>query len=86
MGDASRTARLLTSEAAANEEYVAVVNGSMLYVLDRVGGSVRWQRRLRGAPGAGPALSETQVFVPMIDGMVEAYSTRRRRPPSALGL
>jgi outer membrane protein assembly factor BamB len=64
----------LTSEAAANKDYVAAVNGSTLYVLDRATGAVLWQRPLSGAPGAGPAVSQTHAFVPMIDGRVEGYA------------
>jgi outer membrane protein assembly factor BamB len=63
-----------TTEAAANNGYVAVVNGSTLYVLDRSNGAVLWNRRLGGAPGAGPAVSDTHVFVPMVDGKIEGYA------------
>ena len=63
-----------TSEAAANTQYVTAINGSMLYVLDRASGNVLWKRQLSGAPGAGTAVSETHVFVPMIDGRIEAYA------------
>ncbi len=63
-----------TTEASANERYVAAVNGSSLYVLDRANGDVLWQRRLGGAPGAGPAVSETHAFTPMVDGTIEGYA------------
>src|SRR3954467_6948308 len=44
-----------STEPDANEEFVAVVNGSSLYVLDRLTGHLLWQRAVGGVPGAGPA-------------------------------
>jgi len=66
-----------SSEPAANERFVTVVNGSVLFVLDRVSGQLQWQKQLTGSPGAGPALSRTHVFVPMIDGRMEAYDVEK---------
>jgi outer membrane protein assembly factor BamB len=64
----------LSSEATANDEYVVVLNGSVLYVLDRATGHIQWQRSVGGAPGAGPGVSSTHIFVPMVSGLVEGYS------------
>lgn len=58
---------------AANAEFVVVVNGSMLVVIQRSNGSILWERQLRGAPGAGPGVSATHAFVPMINGLVEGF-------------
>ncbi len=58
---------------AANDKYVAVVNGSTLYILQRATGRLLWDRRLGDAPGAGPALTQERAFVPMISGRIEAY-------------
>ncbi len=58
---------------AANNELVAVVNGSTLYLIDRHNGRIQSERRVGGAPGAGPALSNSFVFVPMVNGMIEGY-------------
>lgn len=58
---------------AANQDYVALVNGSTLYVLDRESGRPLMERRLGGAPGAGPALTSQYAFVPLVTGRVEAY-------------
>ncbi len=63
-----------TSEAAANKDFVAVVNGSRLHALERLTGVEVWNRQLVGVPGAGPALSKTYAFVPMIDGRIEGYA------------
>ncbi|MEQ8790996.1 MAG: PQQ-binding-like beta-propeller repeat protein [Pirellulaceae bacterium] len=62
-----------TLEPGVNEDYVAVVNGSTLYVVERGTGVLAWERRLSGAPGAGPAVSDEMVFVPLMNGKVEAF-------------
>jgi hypothetical protein len=63
----------MCTEAHANAEFVAVVNGSVLYVLDRAHGNIVWQKQLGGAPGAGPGVTATHAFVPMVSGRVEGY-------------
>lgn len=62
-----------TTAPGANDEYVAALNGSQLYMMKSSDGSVVWNRFTVSAPGAGPALSETMAFVPMINGSIEAY-------------
>ena len=57
----------------ANDQYVGLVNGSTLYVLDRRNGKPLIERRVGGAPGAGPALTQQYAFVPLVSGRVEAY-------------
>ncbi|MEX0938366.1 MAG: PQQ-binding-like beta-propeller repeat protein [Pirellulales bacterium] len=58
---------------AANDQYVAVVNGSTLYLVDRSTGRPVWEEPLGGGPGAGPALSDDRVFVPLVTGVLESY-------------
>lgn len=58
---------------AANDHYLALVNGSTLYVLDRTDGRPVVIRRVGGAPGAAPAVAEKYVFVPLVNGRVEGY-------------
>ncbi|HEX5471952.1 MAG TPA: PQQ-binding-like beta-propeller repeat protein [Lacipirellulaceae bacterium] len=68
---------------AANDKYVAVLNGSVLYVLDRNDGKPVMVQTVGGAPGAAPALAEKYVFVPLLDGRIEGYSlekTKQRTP------
>jgi outer membrane protein assembly factor BamB len=62
-----------SSQPAANENYVVVLNGSTLYVIDRKDGGIVWQKRVARAPGAGPAVTATHAFVPMLSGLVEGY-------------
>lgn len=57
----------------ANEKFVAVVNGSTLYVFDRKSGRIQSQRPIGGAPGAAPALGKDHAFVPTLTGMIEGY-------------
>jgi outer membrane protein assembly factor BamB len=72
-----------SAEPAANSKFVAVVNGSTLYLIERQTGRIEWTRKLRGSPGAGPVLTETHAFVPMINGVLEGYvlATRDRQTP-----
>jgi outer membrane protein assembly factor BamB len=58
---------------AANSHYVALLNGSTLYVLDQKDGKPILIRPVGGAPGAAPAISEKYVFVPLVMGRIEAY-------------
>lgn len=52
---------------------LAVVNGSRLYLVDRLNGKLLHEIAIKDAPGAGPALSSKRVYVPMVSGMVVAY-------------
>jgi outer membrane protein assembly factor BamB len=71
-----------SSAPGANDAYVAAINGSNLSVLDEKNGKVIWQRQVRGAPGAGPVVSQRYVFVPMVNGTIESYQLEdHRRPP-----
>lgn len=62
---------------AANDDYLAVVNGSVLFIVASDTGKTVWQRRLNHAPGAGPAISGETVFVPMVNGRIEMYRLYR---------
>lgn len=62
-----------TTEISANEKYLALMNGTVLYLLNREDGTVHWSRKTQGIPGAGPALSGTICFAPMFSGAVEAF-------------
>src|SRR4051812_35634854 len=56
-----------------NDKYIAILNGSTLYVLDRADGKPILVRSVGGAPGATPALASNYVFVPLVGGRIEAY-------------
>ncbi len=57
----------------ASDEYVAVINGSTLYLLDSSTGRIQGERRIGGAPGAGPAVGKNHVFASTIDGLIEGF-------------
>lgn len=64
---------------AASDQYVAVLNGSTLYVLDRKDGKPTFIRSVGGAPGAAPAISDKHVFVPLVSGKIEGYSLTEQK-------
>jgi outer membrane protein assembly factor BamB len=65
-----------------NSKYVALVNGSTLYVLERKGGREIFQRSLGGGPAGGPALTDSMVFVPLFSGKVEGYTIAEPQTPA----
>lgn len=69
-----------TTPAGANDTFVAVCNGSTIYVFLAKDGTLVWSRQAASAPGAGPALSEMNyLFAPMISGQVEVLSVENPR-------
>ncbi len=60
-------------EPGVGRDLVAIVNGSILFVLNRFNGKLLWKTQVDGAPGAGPALSDEWAYVPLTTGMVVAY-------------
>jgi outer membrane protein assembly factor BamB len=77
------TSRYPTTRASVNETHVAVVNGTTLYVLNRADGRVQWERPIDQTPGAGPALSDTMVFVPMVNGYLQTFHIDEPKRPVA---
>lgn len=71
-----------STAAAANDKYVAMVNGMMLYVYNRGDGRLAWERKVGSTASAGPALSATMVFIPMVGGKVEGYQLDSPRTPA----
>ena len=63
-----------TTAAAANDKWVAVVNGQRLYMLQTSDGSIVAERRFStSVPSANPALTGDTAFVPMLSGQLIAY-------------
>ena len=71
--------QLFTSPIGVGSQHVAVVNGSRLFVFDRSNGKQIWTRKLQGGVIGGPGLSKEYVFVPKVDGTLEAYSLSKPR-------
>jgi outer membrane protein assembly factor BamB len=65
-------------------QYVAVLNGSDVYLLQRATGDIIWKRRVKGVPGAGAAVTSDFVVVPTLSGDVQMFSIKdtRRLPES----
>ena len=70
-----------TFAPGANPKFVALVNGSTLYLLNRFNGKLLWKIQLSGAPSAGPALSLQRVYVPLSDGMIVSYVLKSMKDP-----
>jgi len=63
----------LSYKVAVERDLIAVINGSRLFVANRHNGDLLYETKVKGAPGAGPALSDKRVYVPMVQGLVMAY-------------
>lgn len=57
----------------ASDEHVAVINGSSVYCLDANNGRQLWDRRCRGSVGSSPMVSGKFIFVPLVNGRLEAF-------------
>ena len=73
-----------TTAPAANDKYVALCNGSMIYVLQAKDGALAWTRPASGIPGAGAALTEEYVFIPMVSGQIETLLLEDPKRPVAV--
>jgi hypothetical protein len=69
---------------ATNEDSLAIVNGSTLYLVEQETGRLLWDRSLIGTPGAAPALSNFFAFVPTVTGQLEVYSVEKGGPPTTV--
>ncbi len=63
---------------AASADYVATINGSTVYLIDRKTGREAWNKQLSSVPGAGPAVTRTHVFVPMVNGTIFGHELSNR--------
>ncbi len=68
-----------TEGPGVNEKYVAVINGTSLYLLTRDTGQIVWVRTTRGVPAACPAVSDRFAVVPTWTGDVELYELEEPR-------
>lgn len=56
-----------------SDKLLVSLNGSRLYALNRRTGELLYETDTKGAPGAGPAVSSSRAYVPMVSGMVMAF-------------
>jgi len=57
----------------ANSDFLGIVSGAKLYLLNRHDGRLEWVRELGSAPSSGPALSNNYAFVALVTGRIEGY-------------
>lgn len=76
--------RYPTTAAGGSDKFVALVNGSTLYVLNAVDGTFAWSHPLGGPPGGGPSVSDALVFAPRLNGAVELFKLDDHKRPAAV--
>lgn len=64
----------LTTPVGASADHAAVVNGSNLFLFERMTGKHLWSRLIGGGIIAAPGISKEYIFVPKVNGILEAYS------------
>ena len=74
---------LVVSEMSASKNYVAVMNGSTIFVYNRYNGKLLWSGEADVIPGAGPAVSESRVYIPGIIGRMQSFPLRLIGDPLA---
>lgn len=57
----------------ASNDHVAIINGSSLYCLQASTGKQLWKAKCRGSVGSSPVVSKNLVFVPLVNGRLEAF-------------
>jgi outer membrane protein assembly factor BamB len=62
------------STPAVSEDFVAVANGSTVYLLNSEDGHIIWERQVNGIPSGSAAIADGQVLVTTMNGTVESYS------------
>ena len=60
---------------AANHNFLVVVNGSRMYVVNRQNGNLLAERVLDGAPSVAVAVSATRAYVPIVGGVITAHAS-----------
>ena len=70
-----------STSATANERLVATVNGSTLFVFNRINGRLLLKKKLEGATEAGPVLADDRLFVPTVQGKVFSFRVRPMLDP-----
>jgi outer membrane protein assembly factor BamB len=62
-----------SSAPAANEQIVAVTNGTTLYVADRANGRIMAEHKLQRIPSNDVAVGKEWIYVPTISGQLEVF-------------
>ncbi len=57
----------------SSDNHVAAINGSRVYCFDAMSGKELWSRSCRNAVVNSPVVAPNKIFVPLIDGRIEAF-------------
>jgi hypothetical protein len=68
-----------TERPGVSDKYLAVINGTTLYLLKRDSGEIAWSRQVDGVPSAGPIFTMEYIVVPTFSGNVELYDIEEVR-------
>lgn len=60
-----------------NDKYIAIANGTAVFVADSLTGELLYESPLASLPGAGPAVSDQVVHIPLADGFLESHFLRQ---------
>ncbi len=63
-------------------DFLAVINGSQLYVANRYNGDILYERKIDGSPNGPPAVSDKFAFVPTAATSILAYRLEPLADPS----
>ena len=69
---------------AANSRMVAVLGGTNLQIFDRKTGRKIWENTVSGIPGAGCALSEKHIYLPLTSGRILAWPLEEEKPKKTI--
>ena len=69
---------------AANSRMVAALGGTNLQVFDRKTGRKIWENNVSGIPGAGCALSEKHIYLPLTSGRILAWPLEEAKPEKTI--
>ena len=59
-----------------NANYVGVIRGSVLYVLENSTGKQLWSKSCKYSVGSSPAVTDDYMMVPLTDGRLEVFPTK----------
>ena len=62
----------------ADNNHVAVVNGSTMYCLAAESGKLIFSAKCRHGVSAGPSVSENRIYVPLVNGRLEVFKINER--------
>jgi outer membrane protein assembly factor BamB len=64
-------------EPGVNDKFIAIANGTNVFVADSQTGELLYQSPLSSLPGAGPAVSDEVVHIPLANGFLESHYLRQ---------